>query len=83
MSDGHRPRQLRQRPAVEYFGHVAHRARETHEFAVRCGDAGALLAAMLQGVEAEIRHVGRFGVPEDAEDAALLFEFIVHVPPAG
>ena len=38
---------------------------------------------MLQRVEAEIRHVGRFGVAEDAEDAALFFEFVVHRSPGG
>ena len=31
---------------------------------------------MLQGVQAEIGHVGRFGVAEDAENAALVFEFV-------
>jgi hypothetical protein len=33
---------------------------------------------MLQGVQTEIRHVGRFGVTEDAEDAAFLFELVGH-----
>ena len=44
---------------------------------------GALLAAVLQRVQAEVGHVGRFGVAEDAEDAALVFEFVEHVSPGG
>ena len=44
--------------------------------AVGGGDAGALLPAVLQRVEAEVGEVGGLGVPEDAEDAALVFEFV-------
>jgi hypothetical protein len=33
---------------------------------------------MLKGIQAEVRHVGRLGVTEDPEDAALVFEFIEH-----
>ena len=40
------------------------------------GDAGALLPAMLQRVEAEVGEVGGLGMPEDAENAALVFEFV-------
>ena len=39
--------------------------------AVRCGNAGALLAAMLQRVEPEVGEVGGFGMTEDAEDPAF------------
>ena len=46
--------------------------------AVGGDDAGALLAAMLQRVEAEVREVGRLGVAEDAEDAALVLELVEH-----
>jgi hypothetical protein len=45
---------------------------------VRGADACALLAAMLQRVEAQVREPGRFGMAEDPEDAALSFR-IVHV----
>ena len=61
---------------VERVGHVAHRARDAHLLAVGGGDAGALLAAVLERVEAEIREVGGFGMAEDAEDAALVFELV-------
>ena len=40
--------------------------------AVEGDDAGRLLAAMLQGVQAERRDRGGVGVAEDAEDAAFL-----------
>ena len=78
VADGQRPGQLRQRLAVEDVGDVAHRPRDAHLLAVGRGDAGALLAAVLQRVEAEVGHVGRFGMAEDAEDAALVLEFIEH-----
>jgi len=35
-------------------------------------DAGALLAPVLEGEEAEKGHPGRLGMAEDGEDAALL-----------
>ena len=44
--------------------------------AVRGGNARALLPPVLQGVQAEIGHVGRFGMAEDAENTALVFEFV-------
>ena len=45
--------------------------------AVRCGYARALLAAMLQRVQTEVGEVGSFGMTEDAEDAAFLFQLVV------
>ncbi len=54
-------------------------AREMRQLlAVGGGDAGALLAAMLQRVEAEVGEVGRLRVAEDAEDTALVLEFVEH-----
>ena len=53
-------------------------ARQQHPVAVGARDARALLSAMLQRVEAEVGEIGRFGMPEDAEDATLVAEF-VHV----
>ena len=51
-------------------------ADDAHALAVGGDDAGALLSAVLQRVEAEVGEVGRFGMAEDAEDAALVFEFV-------
>src|SRR5207245_8870454 len=39
-------------------------------------DAGAFLAAVLQGVQAEIGEVGRFLVSVHADDGALVVEFV-------
>src|SRR5207247_4061132 len=39
-------------------------------------DAGAFLAAVLQGVQAEIGEVGRFLVPVHANDGAFVVEFV-------
>ena len=44
--------------------------------AVRDGDAGGLLAAMLEGVEAPVGEAGGVGVVVDGHDAALLVEFV-------
>ena len=52
------PGQRLQRLLVERFGHVPHRARDAQLLAVGAADAGALLAAMLERVEAEVGEVG-------------------------
>ncbi len=31
---------------------------------------------MLQRIETQVRHVGRFGMPEDAKDTAFFLEFV-------
>ena len=41
-------------------------------------DARALLAAMLQRIEPEVRQLGRFRMAVDGEDAALVVEFVEH-----
>ena len=63
---------------VEAVVDLAHRPRQQHPVAVGARDARALLSAMLQRVEAEVGEIGRLGMPEDAEDATLVAEF-VHV----
>jgi hypothetical protein len=65
-----------ERRLVERLGHVAHGARDPHLLAIGGADAGALLAAVLQRVEPEVGQVGRFGMPEDAKNTTLVFEFI-------
>src|SRR5215831_1725525 len=78
MSDRQLPRECRQRRAAEDVGYVAHGASQSHGVAIGRGDAGALLPAMLKRIETEIGHVGRFGMTEDAEDAAFVLEFVEH-----
>ena len=63
--------------AGKRVGDLPHRPRDAHPLAVGGRDAGAFLAAVLQGVKAEVRQIGSFGVPEDAEDPALVLELIV------
>ena len=46
--------------------------------AVAGADAGALLPAVLQGVEAEVGQLGGFGMAVDGDHAALVVEFIEH-----
>ena len=50
--------------------------RHAHLLAVRGRDAGAFLTTVLQRVQTEVGHVRRFGMTEDAEDAALVLEFV-------
>jgi len=78
VADRQPSRQLRERRGVECVGDVAHRARNPHAFEIGRRDACALLSPMLQGIEPEIGHVGGFGMAEDAEDAALVSEFVEH-----
>src|SRR5947207_2233587 len=76
VTDGGGARQLRERRAVERIGDVTHRTRHANLVVVGRGDAGALLAAVLKRVQAEVGHVGRFGMAEDAEDAAFVLELV-------
>ena len=76
MPDGHDTlAKARQRRLVEDLGHQSQILRLDDRGAVAHGDAGALLAAMLQGLQpvaGQARHVLARGV--HAEDAALLFQ---------
>ena len=61
----------------ENIGHVAHGFVAADFAAVAGGDAGALLAAMLQSVQAEIGQVGGFRMAVDSEHTTLLVQFVV------
>src|SRR6185503_8162338 len=78
VADRQRPGEPGERGAVEDVGDVAHLAGDPDLLAVRRGNPGALLPAVLQRVQPQVGHVGRLGVTEDAEDAALVLEFIEH-----
>ena len=62
----------------EIVGDVAHRLVHPQAVAVGRRDADALLAAMLERVEAEVREIRGLRVAVDPEDAALFSE-LVHV----
>jgi hypothetical protein len=68
--------QTGERLLFEGVRHLTHAADHPHPGSIRDRDPGALLAAMLQSVEPERGQARRFGVPEDAEDATLVLEFI-------
>ncbi len=67
----HVTRQPAQDRLVEVLGDQPHAAmRPGHPVAIHRDDAGALLAPVLQGVEAEIGETGRVGNAGHADDAA-------------
>ena len=47
-----------------------------HGFAVRRHDAGAFLAAVLQGIEPQVGQLGGLGRTVDADDGAFVVKFI-------
>ena len=78
VPDGHVTRQRCERLLVEDLVDIAHLADGANPCAVGRGNAGAFLSAVLEGVEAQVRELGRFGVPVDAENAAFFAEFVEH-----
>ena len=78
VPDRDRSGQVRQLVVVESFRDVAHRPRDADLLQIGGGDPGTLLPAVLQRVQAEVGHVGRLGMAEDTEDAALLAELVKH-----
>ena len=60
----------------EDFGDEAHALEVGDAVAVRGGDAGGLLAAVLEGVEAPVGEAGGVGVVVDGHDAAFFAEFV-------
>src|SRR3546814_272101 len=63
--------------AVEIARDMTHRAVRVEFLAVEGGDAGGLLTAMLERVEAERDHRGGAVGAMDTKDAALLTELVV------
>ena len=61
----------------ERLGDLAHATGQPHALAVTGRDAGALLPAVLQRVEAERGQRGGLRVAENPENAALVFKFVV------
>ena len=71
-----------QRLFVERLGDLPHRARDAKLLAVGGGNAGALLAAMLERVEAKVGEVGGLGMSEDSKNTTLVFKWHFLAPPA-
>ena len=63
----------------EDVGDVAHGFAGVDDGAVAGGDAGALLASVLQGVEREVGEFRGFGVAVDGDYSAFFVEFVVRI----
>jgi hypothetical protein len=78
MADPDRTRQLADDVvAVEIAGDMSHCSMCVIIRSIEANDPRRLLAAMLEGVEAEGNETGRRVGAPDSENAALLAEFIV------
>jgi hypothetical protein len=74
VADGRPAGQPREPRLVEDVGDVAHLTLDADLAVLERRDAGRLLPAVLQGIEAEVGDVGGVLRVADAEDAALVFE---------
>ena len=78
MPDGHVSRERVQHIAVENLRDQTHALVGAELIAIGADDAGALLPAMLQGVEAVVGQIGGVGMAVNAEDAAIMFWVVLH-----
>ena len=74
VPDGRAARQARQARLAEDVGDVAHLPLDVDLAVLERGDAGRLLAPVLEGIEAEVGEVGGILRIADAEDAAFVGE---------
>ena len=77
VADGHLAGELGEHIIGEDFRDQAHAFDVGQMLSVGGGDAGRFLAAMLEGVEAEIGLPGGIGMAVNGDDAALFVEGIV------
>ena len=77
VADGHGAGELGEHVVGKDFRDQAHAFDVGEALAVGGGDAGRFLAAMLQGVEAEVGLAGGVGVAVDGDDAAFFAELVV------
>src|SRR5687767_1923664 len=61
----------------EHLRDESHAQMRAETFAIARDDAGALLAAMLEGIEAEVSQLRRFRMVENAENAAVMFGIVL------
>ena len=64
--------------AVKNLRDEPHAAVDAELFAIGGDDAGALLAAVLEGVETVVGQFGGAGVAVNAEDTAIMFGIMLH-----
>ena len=77
MPDRGFARQFRNHRGRKNLLYVPHRLVDVQLCAIRRRNPRGLLPAMLQRVQAQIRHLRRFGVPENSEHAAMIVKVIV------
>ena len=77
VADGGRAGEAAEDLVVEDVGDQSEAAVRQQQVAVGGDDARALLAAVLQGVQAEVGEIGGLGVPVHPHEGALLAEAIV------
>ena len=77
MTNRHLPRQFLQHIIGKDFRHQAHALDVRKMLSIGRGDAGGFLPAMLQRVQAEIRHPRRIGMAVNGNDTALLVEGVI------
>src|SRR5439155_24029851 len=77
FADGGGARERSQRPFGDGLGEVAPAFVSDEPLAVGRSDAGALLPAVLEGVEAEVGELCGFRMAVDREYAAMVVEFVV------
>ncbi len=63
--------------AVEISGNMAHRAVGVEFLAVKAGNAGSFLPAMLERMQAERGHRGRAFRVVNPEDSAFFAQFVI------
>jgi len=74
VADGRVARQAVQHGLGEHVRHVALRLVEVQALVIAGADAGGLLAAVLQGIEAQVGLAGGFRLPADPENPAFIPE---------
>ncbi len=77
MADGKRAANARELFLGKDIGDQAHGLVDVQRHAVRGDDAGGFLAAMLQGMKAEVGERLRFRMVIDCDHAAFVTKFVV------
>jgi hypothetical protein len=64
------PGKALEHPGIEDIGNLAHTSLDVQLSAVPRDDTNALLPAVLQGIEAQVGHIGGVDVPLNGKDSA-------------
>src|SRR5258708_35184167 len=78
MADGNFSFQVVKNLAFEHLRDQTHAPMVVELLAIRRDNAGALLSAMLQGVEAVVCQFSGIGMPVNAEHSTIMFGIMLH-----